>query len=133
MARPIWKGSISFGLVTIPVQVLPATSSAEKISFRMLRKSDLSPIKYKRVAAMANVSRREAELLIENGAVRVDGQVVEVPARRVRDEQQVEIASGARPVAVEPVTLLLHKPAGIPFDASSRVSFPSWLASGITV
>jgi len=71
----------------------------------------------KRVAAMANVSRREAELLIENGAVRVDGQVVEVPARRVRDEQQVEIASGARPVAVEPVTLLLHKPAGIPFDA----------------
>lgn len=48
--RPIWKGSISFGLVTIPVQVLPATSSTEKISFRMLRKKDLSPIKYKRVA-----------------------------------------------------------------------------------
>jgi DNA end-binding protein Ku len=48
--RPIWKGSISFGLVTIPVAVLPATSSAEKISFKMLRKSDLSPIRYKRVA-----------------------------------------------------------------------------------
>lgn len=48
--RPIWKGSISFGLVTIPVQVLPATSAAEKISFRMLRKKDLSPIKYRRVA-----------------------------------------------------------------------------------
>lgn len=48
--RPIWKGAISFGLVTIPVQVLPATSAAEKISFKMLRKKDLSPIKYKRVA-----------------------------------------------------------------------------------
>src|SRR5215217_875318 len=48
--RPIWKGAISFGLVTIPVQVLPATSAAEKISFRMLRKGDLSPIKYRRVA-----------------------------------------------------------------------------------
>ncbi len=48
--RPIWKGAISFGLVTIPVQVMPATSAAEKISFRMLRKGDLSPIKYKRVA-----------------------------------------------------------------------------------
>jgi len=71
----------------------------------------------KRVAAMANVSRREAELLIENGAVRVDGHVVEVPARRVRDAQQVEIATGARPVAIEPVTLLLHKPPGIAFDA----------------
>lgn len=48
--RPIWKGAISFGLVTIPVQVLPATSAAEKISFRMLRQSDLSPIRFKRVA-----------------------------------------------------------------------------------
>jgi DNA end-binding protein Ku len=50
MARPIWKGAISFGLVTIPVQVLPATASSDKISFRMLRKKDLSPIRYKRVA-----------------------------------------------------------------------------------
>jgi DNA end-binding protein Ku len=50
MARAIWKGAISFGLVTIPVEVLPATSSTEKIKFRMLRKEDLSPIKYQRVA-----------------------------------------------------------------------------------
>jgi DNA end-binding protein Ku len=48
--RPIWKGSISFGLVTIPIAVLPATSSTEKISFKMLRKGDLSPIRYKRIA-----------------------------------------------------------------------------------
>jgi DNA end-binding protein Ku len=48
--RPIWKGSISFGLVTIPITVLPATSASEKISFRMLRKGDLSPIRFKRVA-----------------------------------------------------------------------------------
>src|SRR5881392_150776 len=48
--RPIWKGSISFGLVTIPVAVLPATSASEKISFKLLRRGDLSPIRYKRVA-----------------------------------------------------------------------------------
>lgn len=48
--RTIWKGSISFGLVTIPIAVYPATSSSEKISFNMLRKGDLSPIKFKRVA-----------------------------------------------------------------------------------
>jgi DNA end-binding protein Ku len=48
--RPIWKGSISFGLVTIPISVFSATSSSEKISFKMLRKTDLSPIRYKRVA-----------------------------------------------------------------------------------
>lgn len=48
--RPIWKGSISFGLVTIPISVFSATSSSEKISFKMLRKEDLSPIRYKRIA-----------------------------------------------------------------------------------
>src|SRR5262249_26794332 len=47
--RPIWKGSISFGLVYIPVAVYPATRE-EKISFRQLRSSDLSPIRYKKVA-----------------------------------------------------------------------------------
>ncbi len=52
--RPIWKGSISFGLVTIPISVFSATSSSEKISFKMLRRTDLSPIRYKRVAEVDN-------------------------------------------------------------------------------
>lgn len=47
--RPTWKGSISFGLVYIPIAVYPATKE-EKLSFRQLRKKDLSPIKYKKVA-----------------------------------------------------------------------------------
>ncbi len=47
--RAIWKGSISFGLVYIPVAVFPATRE-EKLSFRQLRGKDLSPIKYKKVA-----------------------------------------------------------------------------------
>lgn len=47
--RPTWKGSISFGLVYIPISVYPATRE-EKLSFRQLRKKDLSPIKYKKVA-----------------------------------------------------------------------------------
>ncbi len=47
--RPVWKGSISFGLVTIPVALFSATKR-EELNFRMLRKGDLSPINYKRVA-----------------------------------------------------------------------------------
>ena len=47
--RSIWKGSISFGLVYIPIAVYPATRE-EKISFRQLRATDLSPIRYKKVA-----------------------------------------------------------------------------------
>lgn len=50
MPRAIWKGSISFGLVNIPVGLYSATSSGKDIKLRMLRASDQSPIKYKRVA-----------------------------------------------------------------------------------
>ena len=49
MARAIWKGSISFGLVNIPIALYPATRR-EEFKFRLLRKSDLSPVSYKRVA-----------------------------------------------------------------------------------
>jgi len=49
MARAIWKGSISFGLVHIPIALYPATRR-EELKFRLLRKSDLSPVNYKRVA-----------------------------------------------------------------------------------
>ena len=49
MARAIWKGSISFGLVNIPIALYPATRRDE-LRFRLLRKSDLSPVNYKRVA-----------------------------------------------------------------------------------
>jgi DNA end-binding protein Ku len=47
--RPLWKGAISFGLVTIPVSLYPAIAR-EELKFRMLRKADHSPINYKRVA-----------------------------------------------------------------------------------
>jgi DNA end-binding protein Ku len=49
MARAIWKGSISFGLVNIPIALYPATKG-EELKFRLLRKTDLSPVNYKRVA-----------------------------------------------------------------------------------
>jgi DNA end-binding protein Ku len=47
--RAIWKGSISFGLVYIPIAVYPATRE-ERLSFRQLRATDLSPIRYKKIA-----------------------------------------------------------------------------------
>ncbi|MDQ3200071.1 MAG: Ku protein [Verrucomicrobiota bacterium] len=47
--RAIWKGSISFGLVNIPIALYPATRR-EDLKFRLLRGSDLSPVNYKRVA-----------------------------------------------------------------------------------
>lgn len=49
--RPLWQGAISFGLVTIPVGLHTATRR-EELKFRLLRKADLSPVNYKRVAAV---------------------------------------------------------------------------------
>lgn len=50
MAGSIWKGSISFGLLNIPVTVQKAEEGHE-LSFKMLDEKDLSPIKYKKVSA----------------------------------------------------------------------------------
>jgi DNA end-binding protein Ku len=47
--RPIWKGALSFGLVNIPVQLYSAIRAGERVSFRLLHRSDHSPIRYERV------------------------------------------------------------------------------------
>ncbi len=49
MARAIWSGSISFGLLNVPVKLYSATSR-KQVSFRELRESDGSRIRHKRVA-----------------------------------------------------------------------------------
>jgi DNA end-binding protein Ku len=47
--RPIWKGALSFGLVNIPVQLYSAVRAGEKVSFRLLHRTDNSPVRYERV------------------------------------------------------------------------------------
>jgi DNA end-binding protein Ku len=49
MARAIWKGSISFGLVNIPVGLYSA-ETRDEIHFKLLDKNTMSPIHYKRVS-----------------------------------------------------------------------------------
>lgn len=48
MARAIWKGAISFGLVHIPVGLVSATSS-QGVDFDWLDKRNMDPVGYKRV------------------------------------------------------------------------------------
>jgi DNA end-binding protein Ku len=48
MPRPIWSGTISFGLVSVPVRMYSATESKE-LKFHFLHKDDLSPIGYDKV------------------------------------------------------------------------------------
>ena len=48
--RPLWKGAISFGLVNIPVGLYSATNRAQTIDLDLLRDSDHSRIRYRKVA-----------------------------------------------------------------------------------
>ncbi|MBX3263827.1 MAG: Ku protein [Labilithrix sp.] len=50
-ARGIWSGSVSFGLLQIPVTLIPAESRSDELHFRLLDKRDLSPVRYQRVSA----------------------------------------------------------------------------------
>lgn len=69
----------------------------------------------KRVAALAQCSRREAEMYIEGGWVSVDGVVVEEPQFKV-ETQHIVIDPTARLEPAEPATLVLHKPAGLTIE-----------------
>ncbi len=73
----------------------------------------------KRLAEMLACSRREAEQYIEGGWVRVDGNVVETPQFKVLD-QKVELDAQAKLAPINPVTLLLHKPAGYDFSGEGK-------------
>ncbi len=48
--RPQWSGALTFGLVNIPVKLFSAIQAKERVSFRLLNKADLAPIKYERVS-----------------------------------------------------------------------------------
>jgi 23S rRNA pseudouridine2604 synthase len=63
----------------------------------------------KRVADRMACSRREAEIYIEGGWVRVDGEVIEESGYRVAPEQTIELLPQATLVPAAPVTILLHK------------------------
>ena len=49
MPRAIWTGSITFGLLNVPVKLYSAVSS-KAVSFRELRENDGSRVRHKRVA-----------------------------------------------------------------------------------
>ena len=48
MPRSIWSGTISFGLVSVPVKMYSATESKE-LKFHFLDKKDLAPIGYDKI------------------------------------------------------------------------------------
>jgi 23S rRNA pseudouridine2604 synthase len=85
----------------------------------------------KRVAETVPCSRADAERYIAGGWVSVDGEVVDEPATRVTPAQRVELLPGATAAEPAPVTILLHKPAGLHGKAALDslqldTLFPAW-------
>src|SRR5258708_5509268 len=63
MPRSMWKGVVSFGMVSIPIRLDNATESTSKVSFRQLCPDHKSPISYKRWCAEGDHEVQFGEIL----------------------------------------------------------------------
>lgn len=79
----------------------------------------------KRLAHMLPCSRREAELYITGGWVRVDGVMVDEPQFRVTEAQKIELDAQAKAEPQESVTLLLHQPVAAEPAAAMKLIAPA--------
>jgi len=91
-ARAIWSGAIAFGLINIPVKLFSATSEQE-LPMNMLRKSDLSRIKFMRVAANDGQEVPYDEI--------VKGYEIEEGVYVVVDEEDIKKASPKKTQTIE--------------------------------
>lgn len=75
----------------------------------------------KHLAAVHNLSRATAEQYIEGGYVRVNGVVIESPQHRVKGDgsERIELDTQAKLSPILPMTILWHKPSGVPSEATS--------------
>ena len=92
--RSIWKGAVSFGLVSVPVKLYAATESHD-ISFRQVHAEDGGRIKYKRVCSIDGEEVPYSD--IAKGYETEDGQMVILD-----DDDLAELpANSSREISVE--------------------------------
>ena len=92
--RAIWKGAVSFGLVSVPVKLYAATESHD-VSFRQVHAKDGGRIKYQRVCSLDGEEVAYAD--IAKGYETEDGEMV-----ILTDDDMAELPStSSREIAVE--------------------------------
>jgi DNA end-binding protein Ku len=94
MPRPVWNGTISFGLVAIPVKLFHAVRK-QGVSFNQLDDRTMSRIKYKKVSALDGEEVPE-EHIVKGYEVSKDRYVVVDP-----DELEPFIPAATRTVELE--------------------------------
>jgi DNA end-binding protein Ku len=92
--RAIWKGAVSFGLVSVPVKLYSATESKD-ISFRQVHAKDGGRIKYQRICSIDGEEVAYAD--IAKGYETEDGEMVILD-----DSDMAELpATSSREISVE--------------------------------
>lgn len=103
--RPIWKGAISFGLVTIPVKLYSATESKD-VRFRMLCKEHEAPIQERRICTEGGEELAWKDLA--RGYEVATGQFVvldaeEIDAAKPESSTTIDIGDFVEAVEIDPV------------------------------
>ena len=128
--RAIWKGAVSFGLVSVPVKLYAATESHD-ISFRQVHAKDGGRIKYQRVCSIDGEEVAYAD--IAKGYETEDGQMVvlddddfaELPAsssREIRWRSSSRRSRSTRCGWRSPTTSSRTRPPRSPTHCSARPS-----------
>lgn len=104
-ARAIWRGSISFGMVSIPVKLFTATESQD-ISFRQLHVTDNSPIKQIRRCA-ADGQDLSSEEIVKGYEYSKDRYVIideaDLEQLPVASKQTIELTAFVSEAEIDPI------------------------------
>ncbi|MHB1469260.1 MAG: non-homologous end joining protein Ku [Solirubrobacteraceae bacterium] len=105
MPRPLWSGSLSFGLVNVPVTLQSAVRD-RSIRFHLLHEPDLSPVRTRRVCAAEGVEVPSEEIL--KGYELADGTLVlltdeELEAAAPRKSKTIDIERFVDETEVDPL------------------------------
>ena len=95
--RAIWSGHITFGLISIPVGLYAATESSERVSFRLLHRKDMAPIRYKKFCSAEDVEVGNDEIVKGYEVSKKKFAIVEAEEL---DEVQEEVGEGNRAIDV---------------------------------
>ena len=61
--RAVWKGRLSFGLVGIPVELVPAVDAREHVGFHLLHRKDLAPIRYRKFCSKEEIEVQDEDVV----------------------------------------------------------------------
>lgn len=95
--RAIWSGHITFGLISIPVGLYAAIEASERVSFRLLHRKDMAPIRYKKFCSEEDIEVPNDEIVKGYEVSKKKFAVVEEDEL---DEVQEEVGEGNRAIDV---------------------------------